>query len=114
MRHASKTACREYDYIARMGGDEFVVMLPGVDPQDVAAKAGQFRQVVKDIARELFNGGVLTASIGIAHFPDNGTDAEQLLAEADRKMYKEKHAHRRDPASAPEPGWKSEWAAIIQ
>ncbi len=109
-----KTACREYDYIARMGGDEFVVMLPGVDPQDVAAKAGQFRQVVKDIARELFNGGVLTASIGIAHFPDNGTDAEQLLAEADRKMYKEKHAHRRDPASAPEPGWKSEWAAIIQ
>jgi diguanylate cyclase (GGDEF)-like protein len=109
-----KTACREYDYIARMGGDEFVVLLPGVQPEDVVAKAGQFRQVVKDIARELFNGGVLTASIGIAHFPEDGTDAEHLLAEADRKMYKEKHAHRRTPASAPELEWKSEWASIIQ
>jgi diguanylate cyclase (GGDEF)-like protein/putative nucleotidyltransferase with HDIG domain len=109
-----KSACREYDYIARMGGDEFVVMLPGVEPEDVTHKASQFRQVVKDIARELFNGGVLTASIGVAHFPSDGTDAEQLLAEADRQMYKEKHLHRRAVGPEPEPGWKSEWAAIIQ
>ncbi len=109
-----KSACREYDYIARMGGDEFVVLLSGVLPEDVIQKASQFRQVVKDIARELFNGGVLTASIGVAHFPTDGTDAEQLLAEADRKMYKEKHRHRSSPLAAPEPGWKSEWATIIQ
>jgi diguanylate cyclase (GGDEF)-like protein/putative nucleotidyltransferase with HDIG domain len=108
-----KAACREYDYIARMGGDEFVVLLSGVQPEDVLAKAGQFRQVVKDIARELFNGNLLTASIGMAHFPSDGIDAEQLLAEADREMYKEKHAHRRT-GPATEPGWKSEWAAIIQ
>jgi diguanylate cyclase (GGDEF)-like protein/putative nucleotidyltransferase with HDIG domain len=109
-----KNACREYDYIARMGGDEFVVLLPGVEAEDVQPKAAQFRQVVKDIARELFNGGHLNASIGIANFPTDGTDAEQLLAEADRQMYKEKHAHRRNTGPAPEPGWKSEWAAIIQ
>ena len=108
-----KAACREYDYIARMGGDEFVVLLSGVKPEDVLPKAGQFSQVVKDIARELFNGNLLTASIGVAHFPSDGTDAEQLLAEADRQMYKEKHARRRT-GPATEPGWKSEWAAIIQ
>ena len=109
-----KSACREYDYVARMGGDEFVVLLPGVQPEDVLQKATQFRQVVKEIARELFSGGLLTASIGVAHFPGDGTDAEQLLAEADRQMYKEKNLHRRAPGSEPEPGWKSEWAAIIQ
>ncbi len=109
-----KSACREYDYIARMGGDEFVVLLSGVQPEDVLQKAGHFRQVVKEIARELFNGGILTASIGVAHFPDDGTDAEQLLAEADRQMYREKHLHRTTPASTPEPGWKSEWAGVIQ
>ena len=48
------------------------------------------------MGRELFSGGdLLTASIGVAHFPVDGTDAEQLLAEADRRMYKEKSAHRR-------------------
>jgi diguanylate cyclase (GGDEF)-like protein/putative nucleotidyltransferase with HDIG domain len=109
-----KSACREYDYIARMGGDEFVVLLSGVQPDDVLQKATQFRQVVKEIARELFNGGLLTASIGVSHFPGDGTDAEQLLAEADRQMYREKNLHRRAPGSEPEPGWKSEWAAIIQ
>ena len=37
---------------------------------------------------------LLTISIGVAHFPIDGTDAEQLLAEADRRMYKEKHSHK--------------------
>ncbi len=108
-----KHACREYDYIARMGGDEFVVLLAGVQPEDVHGKTGQFQQVVKDIGRELFSGNLLTASIGVAHFPGDGTDAEQLLAEADRQMYKEKRTHRRQNQGA-EPGWKSEWAAIVQ
>jgi diguanylate cyclase (GGDEF)-like protein/putative nucleotidyltransferase with HDIG domain len=108
-----KAACREYDYIARMGGDEFVVLLPGVHAEDVEAKVLQFRQVVKDIGRELFSGNLLTASIGVAHFPTDGLDAEQLLAEADREMYKEKRTHRRQSQGL-EPGWKSEWASIIQ
>ncbi|HTS74836.1 MAG TPA: diguanylate cyclase, partial [Bryobacteraceae bacterium] len=107
-----KDACREYDYIARMGGDEFVILLAGIRPTDVHVKISQFRQVVQDIGRELFSGNLLTTSIGVANFPDDGTDAEQLLAEADRQMYKEKRAHRKQDQGL-EPGWKSEWAAIV-
>jgi diguanylate cyclase (GGDEF)-like protein/putative nucleotidyltransferase with HDIG domain len=108
-----KTACREYDYIARMGGDEFVVLLPGVKPQDVDLKVGQFREVVRQLGREMFSGSVLTASIGVAHFPSDGNDAEQLLAEADRRMYKHKQHHKRSLAAADQRPWKAEWAARV-
>ena len=76
---ALKNTCREYDYVARMGGDEFVILLPGVPPTDVEAKVIQLRQVVKETGRHMFSGGSLTASIGAAHFPSDGADAEQLL-----------------------------------
>ena len=89
-----RNACREYDYVARMGGDEFVVLLPGVRPVDVDAKLAQFREVVSNVCRELFRENLLSISIGVAHFLIDGNDAEQLLAEADRRMYKEKHSHK--------------------
>ncbi len=89
-----KTACREYDYVARMGGDEFVVLLPGVKPTDVDGKIMQFREVVAQVCREMFHEDLLTISIGVAHFLIDGNDAEQLLAEADRRMYKEKSTHK--------------------
>ena len=94
-----KSACREYDYVARMGGDEFVVLLAGLRPAETEAKLGQFRAVVRDICRELFSDESLTVSIGVAHFPNDGTDAEQLLAEADRRMYKEKRTAQQHRAS---------------
>jgi diguanylate cyclase (GGDEF)-like protein/putative nucleotidyltransferase with HDIG domain len=91
-----KGACREYDYVARMGGDECVVLLPGVPPTGIEAKAARFRETVTQIGREMFSRDVLTASVGIAHFPVDGTDAEQLLAVADRRMYQEKQTLRPD------------------
>ena len=45
----SKTACREYDYVARMGGDEFVVLLPGARPMDADKKADQIKSVVAGV-----------------------------------------------------------------
>jgi len=107
-----KLACREYDYVARMGGDEFVVLLPGVNPLDVEAKIAQFRGVVRDVGHAIFSGGALTASVGAAHFPGDGNDAEQLLAEADRRMYKEKRAYK-SASVAGEPNWKADWATTV-
>jgi GGDEF domain-containing protein len=60
----------------------------------------------------MFGGDSLTVSVGAAHFPLDGTDAEQLLAEADRRMYGEKRAHKTN-APPREPGWRSEWATTI-
>ncbi len=89
-----RSACREYDYVARMGGDEFVVLLPGVRPEDVDAKLDQFHKVVSQVCQDLFREELLSISIGVSHFLIDGNDAEQLLAEADRRMYKEKHSHK--------------------
>ena len=60
----------------------------------------------------VFHGNLLTVSIGVANFPGDGSDAEELLAEADRRMYKQKRAHRTQPAETP--AWKTEWTALVQ
>lgn len=90
-----KEQCRDYDYIARMGGDEFVAVLPGLQPEAVLAKAAQLCEAVEREGKAARLGEALSMSIGQAHFPSDGADAEQLLAEADRRMYKEKRTHRK-------------------
>jgi diguanylate cyclase (GGDEF)-like protein/putative nucleotidyltransferase with HDIG domain len=87
---AMKESCREYDYVARMGGDEFVVIAPGL-PADAAEKrAEQLRQLAKQAGIDVCAEDILSLSTGQAVYPDDGTDAEELLAEADRRMYLEK------------------------
>jgi diguanylate cyclase (GGDEF)-like protein len=98
--------------VARMGGDEFVVLLPGVKPHDVEGKLVQFRDLVKKVGADIFASSTLTASIGVAHFPLDGTDAEQLLAEADKRMYKEKQSQKQSiPRDA---AWAGEWTTTVQ
>jgi len=87
---ALKDSCREYDYVARMGGDEFVVVAPGL-PADVATKkADQLRALAKQAGVEVCAEDILSLSVGQAVYPGDGQDAEELLAEADRRMYMEK------------------------
>jgi diguanylate cyclase (GGDEF)-like protein len=107
-----KSACRKHDYVARMGGDEFVILLPGARPHDMEAKTEQLRSVVSSVCREMFSGENLTASVGAAQFPQDGADAEQILSEADRRMYKEKAVHRQQrpgilPYSQRTPEWNT-------
>jgi diguanylate cyclase (GGDEF)-like protein/putative nucleotidyltransferase with HDIG domain len=112
-----KAACREYDYVGRMGGDEFVILLPGARPADGENKAQHIKSVVAQVCRDQFAEKILTASVGVAHFPVDGSDAEQLLAEADRRMYKEKRARKQgaaqgsgipgDQSGAFDPHWSS-------
>ena len=87
---ALKETCREYDYVARMGGDEFVVVAPGLPPSVAGKKAEQLRTLAQQAGFEVCGEQILSLSIGQAIFPQDGADAEHLLAEADRRMYMEK------------------------
>ncbi|HUC29452.1 MAG TPA: diguanylate cyclase [Candidatus Acidoferrum sp.] len=87
---ALKDTCREYDYVARMGGDEFVVIAPGLAADAATKKAEQMRVLARQAGAEVCGEELLSLSVGRANYPEDGKDAEQLLAEADRRMYLEK------------------------
>jgi diguanylate cyclase (GGDEF)-like protein/putative nucleotidyltransferase with HDIG domain len=105
-----KSYCREYDYVARMGGDEFVILMPGLRPGDTAMRVDELREVVKRAGLDLYTEVPLSASIGTAHFPTDSSEAEKLLAQADRRMYQEKRARKDSRPEELSESWSSEWA----
>jgi diguanylate cyclase (GGDEF)-like protein/putative nucleotidyltransferase with HDIG domain len=88
-----KEACREYDYVARMGGDEFVIVAPGFRRQVAQEKAEHLNDLARQVGRQVCGEDLLSLSVGTAFYPEDGLDAEQLLAEADRTMYIVKQLH---------------------
>jgi diguanylate cyclase (GGDEF)-like protein len=87
---ALKETCREYDYVARMGGDEFVVVAPGLPSEAIAKKTQQLRDLAVEAGREVCGEELLSLSVGQSQYPEDGEDAKGILAEADRRMYFEK------------------------
>lgn len=85
-----KDNCREYDFVARMGGDEFVVILPGASEDAVRLRRRRLSAVVEESGVGLCEEMVVTLSMGISYYPDDGRTAEELLANADVKMYEDK------------------------
>jgi hypothetical protein len=73
-----------------MGGDEFVVIAPGLAADAAGKKAEQMRALARHAGNEVCGEEILSLSVGRALYPEDGNDAEQLLAEADRRMYLEK------------------------
>ena len=83
---------RDSDFVARYGGDEFVLMLPETPAKRALRMAERVR---RRIANNRFKGGVgadiyLTASFGVASFPEHATQAEKLIELADAAMYEAK------------------------
>jgi len=87
---ALKDSCREYDYVARMGGDEFVVIAPGLAADAAAKKVEQIRPLAQQAGFDVCGEDILSLSVGLAVSPEDGNDAEKLLTQADRRMYLEK------------------------
>lgn len=91
-----KEICRGYDYVARMGGDEFVVVAPGLKPEAADEKASRLNQLAVEAGKKVAGRSLIGLSVGTAFCPEDGFDVERLLAEADRRMYSMKQAHHAD------------------
>ncbi|HZS50276.1 MAG TPA: HD domain-containing phosphohydrolase [Bryobacterales bacterium] len=100
--NALRSSVREYDLVARMGGDEFVLLLPGMDASAAAAKRIELAMAVENLRKDFPNIEV-SVSMGSASFPDDSRDSEKLMALADRRMYwhkREYHSTRAAITSA--------------
>ncbi len=86
--------CREYDYVARMGGDEFVVLLPGLPESAVALRLRHLDGVIAESVNKVCPGCGVTLSAGMARYPEDGTDGETLLATADTRMLSSKERRK--------------------
>jgi len=81
---------RETDCVARMGGDEFVLVLPGLDGNAQGRIVEWLNRVAAHVGQTVCGADIVSVSIGDAKYPDDGQDAEALLTQADRRMYKMK------------------------
>ena len=99
-----KDICRGYDYVARMGGDEFVITAPGLTPEAATEKADRLNRAAIESGRHVCGRDLITLSVGTAFCPEDGTDVERLLAEADRRMYSMKQVHHAEAAAREEAG----------
>ncbi len=91
---ALKAGCHEYDYAARMGGDEFVILLPNLSRREIDHRITQLRQAIVVAGFEVCGQELVSASFGVAQFPLDGNSVDELLASADRDMYRDKEARK--------------------
>jgi diguanylate cyclase (GGDEF)-like protein len=89
-------AIRPYDYFARVGGEEFMVLLPGARLPTATSIGERIRSAISD---SVFETGVgpsigVTTSIGVTEFGRDGDTLDQLLRVADERLYRAKHEGR--------------------
>ncbi len=90
------SALRSSDTVARIGGDEFVVLLATLKRADDAAIVAD--KLIDTLSEPILVGGQqlqVGASIGIVHAPDDGVEPQALLQRADAAMYAAKESGRR-------------------
>lgn len=85
---------REEDTVSRLGGDEFILLLPGIDAHTAAQIAVKLLANISDPYQSGHTELNMTASIGISLYPDDGQDLETLSKRADAAMYRVKQEGR--------------------
>ena len=85
---------------ARIGGDEFVVLLSNIHSVDDTKRSTH--EIQQAIAKSFYYEGrelSITASVGVAVYPDDGEEVDILMSRADAAMYKDKSASRKPSGS---------------
>lgn len=95
-----KSACREYDHVGRLGGDEFVFVLPELTKDGAEELKPRLELAVEEAGQQICGAKVVTASIGCAFYPKDGSTAEELLSEADHRMYETKETYYKQRGEA--------------
>jgi len=88
-----RSKLRDIDTVARMGGDEFAILLPAVSDKHAAMAARMLLQALRTPFHVEEQSLDIGASIGVALYPDHGVDANILIQRADVAMYAAKHAN---------------------
>jgi diguanylate cyclase (GGDEF)-like protein/putative nucleotidyltransferase with HDIG domain len=89
-----RTNSRSVDYVARVGGDEFVLLLAAARPEELAGKIESLDRLVANACRSLCGEESSGLAVGVACFPENGADADGLIAFAEQALARVKEARR--------------------
>jgi diguanylate cyclase (GGDEF)-like protein len=105
-----REALRANEFVGRIGGDEFAVILPVVrSSEEASAAAGRLASSVRDL--EIVHGsGPVSLSVGVAFFPEHATNVEDWLHHADLAMYQAKRQH--EPHCVFNPAESPDWAPL--
>jgi diguanylate cyclase (GGDEF)-like protein len=97
-----KRTIRPADAIGRLGGDEFAVLFPEIEPGDALESAARIAEALSERA---------PCSVGLATFPMDGSELEELMRRADTRLYASRHGRpERDGTSTTE---RLSWAATL-
>jgi diguanylate cyclase (GGDEF)-like protein len=98
-----KKALRTSDFAFRIGGDEFALILPQTDAPQSLALSRRVETVFADSLKSLQLNVTVGMDHGVANFPQDADNTEELVRMADERLYQRKHAHRGRPAETPAP-----------
>lgn len=104
-----KSSCRTIDIAARMGGEEFNVILPGVDTQGGMIFAERIRKTIESIPLEKI--GHITASIGVGAYMEHSDDIDELSELVDHAMYESKRSGR-NRVTVAKPASETSWQDV--
>lgn len=92
---AIKSLTRGSDIVCRYGGEEFIIVMPGINVEQATARAEQIRAQIENQTVEC-HGRLLrvTISLGVAAYPDHGMEAEEISIKADQALYRSKQTGR--------------------